>query len=61
METLNGKRRDAEKKRCQAGKEEENVAHVLLKNIEIKRRREKNLDNDWLNINREPSYKKIIS
>jgi len=39
--TLNGKRRDAEKEWCQVGKEEENVVHVLLKNIETKRRTEK--------------------
>jgi hypothetical protein len=60
VEILNGKRRDAEKERCQVGKEEGNVAHVLLKNIESNRRGEKILDNNWLHINGEPSYKKII-
>ena len=39
METLNGKRRDANKKkeRCQVDKEEENAVYLLLKCIETKR------------------------
>jgi hypothetical protein len=61
VETLNVKRRDAERERWHVGKEEENVIYVLLKNTETKMRREKILDNEWLNINGEPPYKKIIS
>ena len=61
MEKLNGKIRKAEKERCHVGKEEENVVHVLLKNIQNKRRTEKFLDNELLNVNGEPPYEKIIS
>ena len=60
METLNNKMRDAEKERCHVGKEE-TVVHILLKNIQNKRRTEKCLDNEWLNTNGEPPYEKIIS
>jgi len=61
VETLNGKMRNAEKERRHVGKEEENAVHVLLKNIQNKRRTEKCLDNEWLNVNGEPPYEKIIS
>jgi hypothetical protein len=61
VETLNGQKERCRKGKMPSSKEEENVARVLLKNIEIKRRTKKNLDNDWLNINGEPPYKKIIS
>jgi hypothetical protein len=61
VETLNGKRREKGKERCQVGKEEKNEVRVLLKASRLRGGQKKCLDNEWLNITGEPPYKKIIS
>lgn len=58
---LRCERRDAEKGRCPLCNAVENVAYMLLKCDEAKRRREQFSDNKWLYINEETARKIIIS
>jgi hypothetical protein len=58
---LKGIRRGFEKGRCPLCLGEEDVKHTLLKCSETKKWREKCVNNNWLNINEDLAYRKIIS
>jgi hypothetical protein len=57
---LKGVRRKADKGRCPLCFEKDDVKHILLECKETKYWREKLIHNNWLSMNKEVTYRKIL-